>query len=267
MDGETVLHTFAVPVYGDSPYLDDCLASLKRQSRQSVIYLATATPSAYIESIAAKHGVPVYVRDGEPSIAADWEFAASRCKTKFLTLAHQDDVYSERYTETLLQKAGDASITFCDYSELGENGVRGDNRNLKIKRFLLGFIKNRRHAESTFWKRFALQFGNPICCPAVMFNTDYFKNGYFNTALKNNLDWELWLRLAKQPAAFSYVPEVLMFHRIHDGSETTRQISTSGRSEEDEQMFTLLWGKPVGKIISFAYKLSYKSNNSKGEGL
>jgi len=38
-------HSFAVMAYKDSPYLSDCLDSLKDQTVKSEIYITTSTPS------------------------------------------------------------------------------------------------------------------------------------------------------------------------------------------------------------------------------
>lgn len=68
-------HTFAVCAYKDSPYLEECIRSLKRQSVQTNVILCTSTPSPYIEGIAEQYGIPVFVRDGKSDIQDDWNFA------------------------------------------------------------------------------------------------------------------------------------------------------------------------------------------------
>ena len=55
-------HTFAVCAYKDSPYLEECIRSLKRQLEPSEIILCTSTPSAFIEEIAKKYDLPLFVR-------------------------------------------------------------------------------------------------------------------------------------------------------------------------------------------------------------
>ena len=58
-------HTFAICAYKDSPYLDACIHSLKRQSVKSKIILCTSTPSPFLEAMAKIHDIPLYVRDGK----------------------------------------------------------------------------------------------------------------------------------------------------------------------------------------------------------
>ena len=58
-------HTFAICAYKDSPYLEECMASVKRQSCSSEVICCTSTPSPYISRLAEKYGIPLYVREGE----------------------------------------------------------------------------------------------------------------------------------------------------------------------------------------------------------
>ncbi|MEG2349327.1 MAG: glycosyltransferase family A protein, partial [Hungatella sp.] len=68
-------HSFAICAYGNSPYLEACIRSLKRQSIPTPIILCTSTPSSYIDRLADVYGIPVYVREGESDIQTDWNFA------------------------------------------------------------------------------------------------------------------------------------------------------------------------------------------------
>ena len=46
---EKKLHTFAICAYGDSPYLEECMASLACQRQKSEIICCTSTPNPQIE--------------------------------------------------------------------------------------------------------------------------------------------------------------------------------------------------------------------------
>ena len=70
-------HTFAICAYGDSPYLEECMASLVCQRRRSELICCTSTPSPYIAGLAEKYRIPLYVREGKSGIREDWLFAVS----------------------------------------------------------------------------------------------------------------------------------------------------------------------------------------------
>ena len=94
-------HTFAICAYGESPYLEACIRSLKSQTVPSEIICTTSTPSIYLEKMTEKYEIPLYVREGESDIQADWNFAIGKAKGTFVTIAHQDDLYRRHYVEEL----------------------------------------------------------------------------------------------------------------------------------------------------------------------
>ena len=68
-------HAFAICAYGQSPYLRECIESVLNQQDgddhpvKSEVFIATATPSAWLDGIAADYGLAVVVNDGEHE---DW---------------------------------------------------------------------------------------------------------------------------------------------------------------------------------------------------
>ena len=45
-------HVYAIPAYGDSPYLESCIQSLKAQQVASPVILCTSTPSPFLADMA-----------------------------------------------------------------------------------------------------------------------------------------------------------------------------------------------------------------------
>lgn len=260
------LHTFAVLCYGESPYLSDCVRSLLAQSVKSRIFLSTATPNPYIWRVAEEFGLPVLVNPNPPGIATDWQFAAEQCQTPYYTLAHQDDLYYPRYTEELLPLMARSIIAFCDYEELVGESTRRNTPMLAVKRLLLWPFLFTRSLKRTFTKRIILRFGSAVCCPSVMYSKERVSGFRFNPAFSVDLDWDAWLTLSERDGAFSYRPRVLMAHRIHADSETTRQIESNGRHLEDRLLMERLWPGPVAAVLSRLYKKSTDSNGSAKAG-
>ena len=114
--------TMVLCAYGDNPFLEDSLKSLARQTVPVRMIVATSTPSAYIEMLAAKYGADYRVNpERGGGIAADWEFAADCAETPYVTIAHQDDIYFSEYAARVLrafEKAPDSQIVFTDYCDL-----------------------------------------------------------------------------------------------------------------------------------------------------
>ena len=180
-----------------------------------------------------------------------------------VTIAHQDDIYKPDYAEQVLKEADRASdpvIIFTDYSEKrGEEEVT-TNKLLRIKRFLLLPLRPRIFRKSRFIRRRVLSMGSPICCPAVTYVMGKMPERLFDESYKVSLDWACWEKLSKLKGSFVYVPKRLMMHRIHEESETTRQIGNSGRSREDLEMFRKFWPAPIAGMIAHFYRDSESSN-------
>ena len=50
-------HVYAIPAYGDSPYLESCIKSLKEQKVASPVILCTSTPSPFLADMAEKYDI------------------------------------------------------------------------------------------------------------------------------------------------------------------------------------------------------------------
>ena len=256
-------HTWALCAYGESPYLEECIRSLQKQTAQSRIILCTGTPSARLEETAGKYGLPLYVHEGGLGIGADWNAAYDQADTPLVTIAHQDDLYEPDYTGEMLRelnRSKDPILFFSDYEELRNGKKIHDNRNLKIKRFLLWPLKGRIFRNSRFVRRRILSFGSPICCPSVTYVKPKAGETIFSTEMKVSLDWDQWEKQSRKPGAFVYCPKVLMLHRVHEESETTRLIGDHTRTKEDGEMFRRFWPEPIAGFIARRYAESEKSN-------
>ena len=256
-------HVFALCAYGESPYLEECLQSLESQEVKTRIILATSTPSAYLEKITEKHGVPLYVNPEKKGIGADWNYALKMAGGKLTTIAHQDDLYEPGYTERMLadmNQAKDPILWFCDYAELRNGETVTDNRNLKIKQIMLMPLRARALQGSRFIRRRILSLGSPIGCPAVTYVQEKVGENPFSTEMKVSLDWDQWERLSRKRGDFVYCRNCLMSHRIHGDSATTALIADNARNREDLEMFQRFWPEGIARFLAGRYAKSEDSN-------
>ncbi len=86
-------HTFVIPAYGESPYLEACIQSLLAQATTGNVVVTTSTPNAHIQNLTQKYNLPYVVNYGAKGIASDWNFALDSANAKYATIAHQDDIY------------------------------------------------------------------------------------------------------------------------------------------------------------------------------
>lgn len=254
-------HTFIVCAYKESPYLEECIKSVVNQNVKSNVIVSTSTPNEYIENLAKKYNLPIFINNGESGIGQDWNFGISNTTTDYVTVAHQDDIYNPDYLEEIvkyLDKGNDFVIAFSDYREI-KNGVQIElTKNLKIKKMLL--FPLRIFKKSRFIKRRVLSLGSSICCPSVTVNTRITGKRPYKTDLKCDLDWDTWFEMTKYNESFLYINKELMQHRIHENSETSNLIENNIRLEEDLLMLNKFWPEPIAKFIMKFYKKAIETN-------
>ncbi len=259
------IHTFVVLAYKESKYLEECIKSVISQSIKTNVVIATTTDNDFIRNLAKKYKLKVIVGK-HTSIGGDFDFAKNCVNSKLVTIAHQDDLYDEKYAENVINeynKNNNASIIFTDYYEIRCNEKVYKNTNLKIKRILLTSLKLKRFSGFKFMKRNALRFGNSICCPAVTFVNDNCPKEVFTSKYKCDVDWFAWEKLSKIKGKFIFIRKCLMGHRISEESTTTDIINNGIRTKEDYDILCKFWPKFIAKLINKYYKKSEKSNTIK----
>lgn len=257
-------HTFAICAYKESEYLEECVLSLINQKEKSDIIMATSTPNEYIDRISIKYDIPLYINEGEGGITQDWNFALEHVKTKYVTIAHQDDIYESNYSQkviTAMENRRKPLIAFTDYSELRNGEKIYDIPMLKIKRKMLAPLKGKFFSNSKWMRRRILSLGDPICCPSVCFCLENVERPIFNNKYRSCEDWEAWEKISRLKGSFIYMPESLMAHRIHEESATTAIIKDNARVDENYEMYCKFWPAFIAKFINHFYTKSEKSND------
>ncbi|MFA6816070.1 MAG: glycosyltransferase [Lentisphaeria bacterium] len=255
------LHTFVISAWKESPFIEDTVKSLLNQSYHSKIMIATSSPNDFLKNLCLKYGIDYRINlDVElAESAVNWSYAYAQADTKYVTLAHQDDLYLPDYTlqmVELAEKQPNAVMEFCrcfNYT----NGKRLKYHPLLLMKDILLLPYFLKHAIYSKKLRFYyLGLGNPICCPSVMFNKELIGDFEFDSEVKVNLDWEAWLRLAQYDGAFLFSKKRLLLRRIHDDSGTTLTYNNGSRRKDDLTFFCKFWPKPVASLLARLYNLA-----------
>ena len=260
------VHTYVVLAYKESPYLEECVRSVLNQKYKSDVVVATSTPNAYIEGIAKKYNLEVFVRpkkDRGQGAASDFNYALTVAKTKLATIVNHDEVYDYEYSSEVVkyyESHKDTSIIFTKYYDIKDNKAVYASLNFTIKSLLL--VPLNISKKNVFIKRLSLRFGNPVGCPATTFVQGHYEQPVFAPDLTVAFDYWAWEKLSRQPYAFGYIKKPLMGHRIHPGSITSGALNDNTRTREDILVFSKFWPKPIAVLLAKVYKLSERSNNS-----
>lgn len=255
-----VSHTFAICAYKDSPYLEACIKSLKRQSEPADIILCTSTPSRYIGEMAGKYGLPLYVRDGESDIRDDWNFAYGKAQGRLVTIAHQDDCYHRDYAKAVREcweKYPDTTVFTTDCAILKEDSLQKPGMVQFVKLLLRVPLRFKRFADRTWVKRAALVFGNPVICPSCTYDKEALGEPLFDSPYKFALDWDTMWKLAGRPGRFICVERPLIRYRIHGGATTKACIENHQRAEDEAAMYRKIYPEPVVKVLMWFYRKAY----------
>ena len=253
-------HVFAISAYKDSLYLESCIRSLERQETPSHIILCTSTPSAYIDRLAGKHGIPVYVREGESNIKDDWNFAYSMADGDLVTIAHQDDMYHKEYTAKLMaayRRYPDMTVFTSDYVIVKDGRLITGDKMLWIKRLLRLPLRLPALNDKTWVKKLPLMLGNPICCPATTYQKKLLGEPLVRSKYQFALDWENLLNLAGEKGRFICEERPLLYYRVHGEATTKACIASHQREKEEEEMFHAFWPEPLARLIMVLYRSAY----------
>lgn len=184
----------------------------------------------------------------------------------FVICAYKESPFLEECVKSLLAQSERSVIKLAtstpnDYGEIKCGSKETSTTLLKIKRLLLLPIHPKCMQHKKWIQRGIISFGNSICCPSVTYVKENLPEKLFATHFRSNVDWETWERLSKLDGSFVYCKHVLMFHRIHEGSETSSVINENKRGQEDYEMFQKFWPRFIAKMLTKKYASSEKYNN------
>lgn len=261
-------HSFVICAYNESPYLENCILSIKNQEYkdESDILMCTSTPNDYVKGLAEKYDIPLIINPEKGDIQSDWNFAYNYCDSQYITLVHQDDVYNSKYAMRLfeaIKKFDDITIFYSRYralvtredAEEVQNDINCKLRNLLSFPMRFPVLQNKKG-----WKKAVLRFGNSICCSSVTYNKTLLgERDVFKSQLRYSLDWDTYYDFAKQKGRFYFDREILTFFRIHQSSTSMLCIENELREKEDYIMFCKMWPKFMAKMIMIFYKFAYQN--------
>lgn len=249
-----------VLAYGDSPFLRGCLESLAKQERKSRVVVSTSTPSEAISRAAAEFGAEVAVNPEREGIGRDWNFALRAAGTRYVTLAHQDDLYEPAFLKRTLElfaRHPQAVLCFTGYQEIDDEGRPKSSKISRVKHLIEFATLGPARVVGGLPLRLYLSFGNPLPCSSVTFDLDALPGFAFDETFESNLDWEAWWRL-RRGRVFVRAPERLVGRRHNPLTETSRLIKEGTRQAEDAEMFRRIWPAPLDRAILRLYGSSYQ---------
>jgi hypothetical protein len=178
---------------------------------------------------------------------------------RFVTLAHQDDVYAADFVaETVIAMTSfDGVLCFTGYQEVDDAGAPKSSKISRVKHLIeLVTLGGTRCVRGLRLRAF-LSFGNPLPCSSVTFDRSRLEGFTFSDRFASNLDWDAWWRLMKAGRTFVRVPARLVGRRHNQLTTTAGHLKDGTRRREDLIMFRRLWPRPLGDAVAFVYRAGY----------
>jgi len=209
--------TVLTPTYNPNlVYLKKMLLSLKKQTFKDfdllIVDESTSVDLSFIKNLKLSFEVKILMPKRKLGIGGSLAFGANQIKSQFIARIDADDIASEHR----LKKQYDFLMSHPDISLVGSSVFKIDS---------YGKITGSRNypiSHSDILSQ--LNIWNPLCHPSLMIRRAFFKR-YGNYAnLRNNEDYELWLRASLQGAKFHNLKEKLTYYRIQleDGLSSHR---------------------------------------------
>lgn len=281
---EKIFHSFAVCAYGKSPYLESCILSViknidENDEYKSEVIICTSTDNEHIRGLASKYGIKMYLNTDGGSIGADWQFAYNCCAGEFVTLVHQDDIYSRHYKKEFIKsyKKNTNQIIYSTSCYIAKEKLPGKFKLYKrdmtdfIKLLLKAHLQIPGFNKIKILKQLSLSFGNPFICPTVTYNKsviDKFSDGdLFDGKNGFVLDWKALWKLSFIEGAFVFNNKPLICYRVHARATSKEFTDNDDRYREEYDMFFEIWSHNLkNKRLAFfltnlimkGYRLSYK---------
>ena len=253
-------HIFVICAYGDSPYLEDCIRSLVRQTEAENIMVCTSTPSPYIEKMAKTYHLPLFVREGESDIQADWNFAYEMADARLVTIAHQDDLYHQDYqawVEKTWKQYPDTTVMMTDAAIVKNGKLQKSGAVQLVKRLLRLPLCCPDWNHISWVKKSSLIFGNPVICPSCTYHKEMLGSPLFQSDYKFALDWDTMWQLAGRPGRFISNKRPLLYYRVHEAATTNACIKDHRREREEADMFRKIWPEPIVRLLMYFYRKAY----------
>ncbi len=257
------LVSICIPTYNGSEFIAEAMNSAISQTFPNLEIVISDDASKddtinLIESFKKKTEIPIYIHHHQPSgIGANWNHSVKKANGEYIKFLFQDDVLMPTCIERMFDLIGsneNVGLVYCKREIICKTN---DKFNVRwLKRFGLlhnhwngfqvkeGILSGKEYLYDEYLLKDPLnKIGEP---PAVLLHKSIFeKVGYFNTKLKQELDFEFWYRLMPY-FNVGFVDEKLIKFRLHSNQATQVNKSTTTK---DSTLSPLILFKYVFKYL------------------
>jgi glycosyltransferase involved in cell wall biosynthesis len=269
------LVSICIPTYNGGKYLQEALNSVKSQAYKNVEVIISDDNSkdetlAICQKFKEESDFPVYIYHHIPDgIGSNWNYCVEKSNGEYIKFLFQDDILFpnclSEMVDILVKKTQIAMVVSKRKLIYTENyltdelktwiDMYGDlqrSLNLVFDKMGICIINNRIFKRDVFFSNPLNKIGEPV---TVLLRRNVFdKTGFFNTELKQILDFEYWYRVLKtESIAIMNYP--LVGFRLHEEQATAKNNNvnvnefSNYKAFVEKELFSLLNFKMRMKII------------------
>ncbi len=253
------LITIAIPTYNRPKYLKESLSSVVNQSYNDtkIVVLdncSTVNIKKVVDSF--KDSRITYIRHHKNiGIIKNWNYAIDTCRTKYLSIFHDDDIMHPLFIEKAITNLENQSSVGFLYTQA--NKVTEKLKYISIWSKLYpntGLIKGYDYLKYTIDQGCCITIAPTVVFPICVFKTV----GLFNDDLcYNSFDFNMWIRIASKFDVY-FIKEILVDYRIHK-----KQMSEIYWRSKDKAKGRLATMIELYQALYYLYHLTQNKRNKK----
>ncbi|MCO6174190.1 glycosyltransferase [Flavobacterium sp. NRK F10] len=280
---EKPLVSVCLPIYNGEKYLEEALHSIKEQTYSNIEVVISDDNSKdnsrnIVERFKTSVNFPVFIYQHEPQgIGANWNNSVKKANGEFIKFLFQDDLLEPACIEEMVHLAlQDKAIglVFCKrkfiHDQTNPQHIEWLERSGSLHQTWKSadFEKNRIMTgrkllnDENLLQSPVNKIGEPT---AVLIRKECFeKVGYFDTRLKQILDYEYWFRIFKK-YHIAFVDKELVTFRLHDQQATA--VNQRKAVDESEQIRRIVYKNYFWQIHPYYRKNFFLRYNFFGKVL
>ncbi len=264
------LISICIPTYNGEQFIVEAIESALRQTYTNLEIIVSDDGSKdatlkLIEPFKETTNIPIHIYHHNPSgIGANWNHCIEKANGVYIKFLFQDDILLPNCIERMVNlalKDEKIGLVYCKRQILYSDQNKFDARwvsnyallhnkwdKLIVSEGILNgkdYLKDRKLLD-----RPQNKIGEPS---AVLLHKDCFKKaGYFNTAIKQDLDFEYWYRLMPF-FKIGFVDEELIIFRLHEGQATQQNKKDK---TNDARLLSKIILKKLFRYLHYRQKLN-----------
>lgn len=214
----------AVPTYGKSYYLTECLESIFAQTIKVECIVCDGESEFSFDDSRWSWVKHISIKP-DPGMVGCWSIAANNANTKYISFLADDNAWEPTFAEKMvdfLEANPNCDVVFCNQLFIRNNGCVDYSYSQSVNRSYGRDILESGIIDKA-WKKHIIKYNSIPLEACVIRKTLWDMYGSFEINAYGAFDLHFFLNMLTSDVTFGFVQEPLCRFRIHSDSYTTRK--------------------------------------------